>query len=131
MKLSILALAFATMAVASISAKAQDVSPATTAVGPSERFQIFQSPLAAKWTFKIDRYCGRVSQLVVDKNEVYHWEVMDVSPKPSCGKEAKSHFEIFSSGLSAKFTFMYDASTGMTWQLVHYANDINIWQALY
>ena len=130
MNLRFFALALALAAGSPSLALAQDMGQVSTGTGASERFQIIQSPLAAKWTFRLDRYCGRIAQLVVDKNDEYHWEDMPVSPRPSCGKEARSHFQIFSSGLSAKFTFMSDTSTGTTWQLVHDISDTNMWQAL-
>jgi hypothetical protein len=33
------------------------------------RFEVLQSELAAKWTFLLDRYTGRVSQLVKTKDD--------------------------------------------------------------
>ena len=42
-----------------LSAQAQDYpapSPQYTSPVPSSRFEVMQSPLAAKWTFRLDKY---------------------------------------------------------------------------
>ena len=42
----------------------QGVSSHQTTTPPSDhRFEIIQSQLAAKWTFRLDRFTGQVSQL--------------------------------------------------------------------
>ena len=40
------------------------------------RFEVLQSELAARWTFRLDRFTGRVAQLVKDKNDGHTWEDM-------------------------------------------------------
>jgi len=54
-----------------------DIHQQTTApVGA--RFEIVQSELAAKWTFRLDRFTGQVSQLVNATGGGVAWEVMGI-----------------------------------------------------
>jgi hypothetical protein len=43
---------------------------------------------------------------------------MDISPLPVVTNPDHARFQIFTSGLAAKFTFLLDNDTGKTWQLV-------------
>ena len=88
-----------------------------TSPPPNSRFEVIQSPLAAKWTFRLDRYSGRVWQLVKTKDDDNKWEEMPVvdRPKPSA---PKPRFQLFTSGLAARHTFLIDADTGKTWLVV-------------
>lgn len=89
----------------------------STTPPPSARFEIVQSELAAKWTFKLDRFAGQIFQLVKTKEDVYSWEKMDVIGLPSVAQATRPRFQLFTSGLAAKFTFLIDTDTGKTWQL--------------
>ena len=46
------------------------------------RYEVVQSQLAAKWTFRLDRYKGRISQLVRTQDEELTWETMVVQGLP-------------------------------------------------
>ena len=56
--------------VASLSGAAtaqNDINILESTLQPADgRFEIVQSPLAAKWTFRLDRHTGQVDQLVKD-----------------------------------------------------------------
>ena len=98
------------------SARSNDVHQATTP--PSDaRFEIIQSQLAAKWTFRLDRYTGRVYQLVKTRDDRYTWESMPVEGIPDISKPNSPKFVIFTSGLAARHTFLMDSNTGQTWRL--------------
>ena len=89
-------------------------------IAPGDRYQIFESPLNAKWTFRLDRYCGGVDIMVVDKNDDNHWLPMRVlPPPPACSGPSHSHFELFSSNLVVRMTFLMDTANGTTWELAH------------
>jgi len=47
----------------------------SSTISPSDRFEIIQSHLAAKWTFRLDRMCGFVSQLVKTSNDGTAWQI--------------------------------------------------------
>ena len=55
----------------------------TTTQPLDARFEIIQSQLAAKWTFRLDRYTGRVHQLVKTSDGGTAWETMLVEGIPN------------------------------------------------
>jgi hypothetical protein len=83
------------------------------------RSEIVQSELAAKWTFRLDRFTGQVAQLVHTADDEDSWDQMQVLqlPQPSA-TPGRTHFQIFTSGLAAKHTFLIDTDNGKTWSLV-------------
>jgi hypothetical protein len=101
-----------------------DQAPERTSIAPSARFEIVQSELAARWTFRLDKFCGRVSQLVSTSDDELTWEDMPVAQRPVCATTAR--FQIFTSGLAARHTFMVDTQTGKTWQL-ETSGDVTGW----
>jgi hypothetical protein len=82
------------------------------------RYEIVQSSLAAKWTFRLDRYAGRVSQLVATADSGTAWEDMLVFQRPTITTPTKARFQIFTSGMAARHTFLIDVDTGKSWVLV-------------
>jgi hypothetical protein len=101
-------------------ASGQDVNPAhqQTTPPPNARFEIVQSPLAARWTFRLERYSGRVSQIVSTADDYVTWEDMEVIGLPTIQAAAKPRFQIFTSGIAARHTFLLDTETGNTWRVV-------------
>ncbi|MBI4650581.1 hypothetical protein HY745_04700 [Candidatus Desantisbacteria bacterium] len=85
---------------------------------PGARYEIVQSPLAAKWTFHLDGNTSRVWHLVKTKNEDVTWELMTIYEAPKIDSPVNARFQIFTSGLAARHTFLLDTETGMTWQIV-------------
>ena len=110
-----------TILLGTFSAAAQDL-PADkhqqTTPPPNARFEIIQSELSARWTFRLERYTGRVYQLVKVPDTSSTWQVMPMSPRPSPGPSKHAHFQIFTSGLAARHTFLMDTDSGFTWMLV-------------
>jgi hypothetical protein len=100
------------------------------------RFEIVQSQLAAKWTFRLDRFTGRVAQLVKTQNDENSWEKMLVRDLPAITAPSRPRFQIFTSGLAARHTFLIDTDTERTWVIVTEKHkqpdgteyDVNIWQ---
>jgi len=107
-----------------------------TDLPPTARFEIVQSELAAKWTFRLDRFSGRVAQLVRTAQDDNGWEEMRVIGLPPMATPPKPRFQLFTSGLAAKHTFLIDTETGKTWVLVTSKKtgtegtqyDENVWQ---
>jgi hypothetical protein len=79
------------------------------------RFEILQSELAAKWTFRLDRYTGRVAQLVRTQEDDNTWEEMRVIGLPTVTSPSRARFQLFASGLAARYMFLIDTDTGKTW----------------
>jgi hypothetical protein len=64
----------------SLPGTAADIAPShqQTSSVPGARFEVLQSTLAAKWTFRLDRYTGRVWHLVRTNDDDNVWEEMPV-----------------------------------------------------
>lgn len=97
---------------------AQGYAPHESTTPPAAgRFEIVQSQLAAKDTYRLDRFKGLISRLVKDSKGRSLWESMDVVPRPLVGDAKAPRFQIFTSGIAARFTFLIDTANGDTWQL--------------
>lgn len=84
---------------------------------PNGRFEIIQSELAVRWTFKLDRFNGRIWQLVLNKDDNNTWGEMLVLGIPKPSSPPHPHFQIFTSSLAVRFTLLIDTDTGKTWQV--------------
>jgi len=82
------------------------------------RFEVLESELAAKWTFRLDRFTGHVAQLVKTKDDDNAWEDMQVVGLPTLSAPNRARFQLFTSGLAARFTFLIDTDTGQSWVVV-------------
>ena len=91
-----------------------DIHQQTTAPAGA-RFELVQSELAAKWTFRLDRFTGRISQLVKAASGGNAWEDMIILGLPSTTGTPHAKFQICTSGLAARHTFLIDVETGRTW----------------
>jgi hypothetical protein len=123
------------IAVVSVMVAAQYANPATaqdtfipphtsSTISSTDRYEIVQSHLAAKWTFRLDRFCGSVSILVSTTGDGTAWQNMTVEAKPPCKLDGRTHYQLFSSSLAARHTFLMNTETGKTWLLVsHKAAD--------
>jgi len=100
--------------------KNQETSFKTT----SPRYQIVQSSLAARGTYKIDTYEGKVFQLVLDGNNNETWQLLKRIGNNSNDNQinGQQNYQIFLSTLAMKFTYLINVNTGATWQLVQDPN---------
>lgn len=89
----------------------------TTTVSNQSRYEIVQSTLAAKWTFRLDKVCGNIGQLVTTKTDGVAWESMLVFGLPKCQADGKHRYQLFTSGLAARHTYLMNTDTGKTWQI--------------
>jgi hypothetical protein len=96
-------------------AQPNDVHQMTTSP-PGARYEILQSQLAARWTFRLDRCTGRVDRLAPAANGNV-WKRTSVVGLPAATGAARPHFQLFTSGLAARYTFLMDTDTGRTWQV--------------
>lgn len=103
----------------------------SSTLSASARYEIVQSPLAAKWTFRLDRVCGNISQLVSTQKETTAWEPMAIYNMAKCNNDGKIRYQLFTSGLAARHTFLMNTESGKTWLLTTYKgkddNDFNGW----
>jgi hypothetical protein len=97
-----------------------DTSPPHQMTAPPQgaRYEIIQSELAAKWTFRLDRFTGQVSQLVhIHSQDEYAWQEMEVVGRVENSQGARAKFQLFCSGLASRFIFLINTDTGKTWEL--------------
>lgn len=90
----------------------------STAADPDSRYEIVQSQLAARWTFRLDRYTGEVMQLLLSKEKENIWEKVLVQDLTKIKNPTRPRFQIFTSGLAARHTFLLDTVSGKTWTLI-------------
>jgi hypothetical protein len=96
--------------------QAQDEYPTSTSPVPGGRYEIVQSPILARDTFKLDRVQGRVWRLVVGQDGKKLLESMHVRDAPLISSDATGpRFQLFLSGIQARDTFLIDSATGMVW----------------
>src|SRR5437879_2231323 len=76
-----------------------------TSAPANARYEIVQSELAAKLTFRLDRFTGHISQLVHTKNDNDSWEATPVVGLPTVSSPSRPRFHIFTSGLAGRHTF--------------------------
>lgn len=101
------------------------------------QYEIVQSELVAKWTFRLDRFTGRVYQLLKDSSRGATWGELEVVGLETI-KANKPRFSIFTSGLATRHTFLMDTLTGTTWILTTrmetYKNqsyEVHYWDSFY
>ena len=107
------------------SARSQDlpIAPHTSStMSDTNRYEIVQSHLAAKWTFRLDRFCGFVSQYVKTTSGDVTWEPMFIEKRPTCVMDGKIHYQLFSSSLAARHTFLMNTDTGTSWLMTTHLN---------
>ena len=97
-----------------------DLSNVHQSTNPSSesRFEVVQSQLAARWTFRLDRYTGEVMQLLLNEQKENTWHKIPVQDLPRLKNPNRPRFQIFTSGLAARHTFLLDTFTGKTWTLI-------------
>lgn len=89
-----------------------------SSVPETSRFQIVQSEIGVSYTFNIDRYTGSVF-LLVKGSDGLTWQLIDAQEQAF--DEAipdQVNYQVFTSGIGVKFTFLLNVNTGITWQLM-------------
>ena len=97
----------------------------------NSRFQIVQSEQGARFTFNIDKYTGSVFLLVQGKSGVT-WQLID-SEEQLYDETIPNqvNYQLFTSALGIRYTFLININTGITWQLVEdKKTNVYWWSAL-
>ena len=98
---------------------AQDVNINVQTTTPTDaRYQIVQSTITMRDTYRLDTHSGRISRLVRSSNDDLIWEEMIVWSRPTVQNPSKPRFQIFLSGITARGSYLIDTKTGQTWQVV-------------
>lgn len=116
MKTLLVTIALLSNAVGYAQTKDANIHSSTTASSQG-RYEVVQSTLAARWTFRLDKVCGNVGQLVSTKNDGITWESMLVVGLPMCKPDGKTRYQLFTSGMAARHTYLLNTDSGKTWQI--------------
>lgn len=93
------------------------------------RFQIIQSTIAARGTYKLDTYKGEVFQMVMDRDNNETWQLLRKYGHENTDTKLHGHknYELFTSTIAMKFTYLINVNTGSTWQLVQDPNSDEVY----
>jgi len=90
--------------------------PTSTSAIPPARYEIVQSPILARDTFKLDRFRGRVWQRVETADKTIVWELMVITDEPGISASAAvPRFQLYLSGIVARDSFLVDTISGTVW----------------
>lgn len=110
-------------------------SAVNSAIPDTSRYEIVQAPDAVRYTFKLDKFTGRVFQLTDTSGgnqDRLVWREMLVLDAPKVAiPSVKPSFQIFISGIGIRYTFLLDVTTGKTWIFAKGTNpqgeSIDVW----
>lgn len=99
-------------------AQEQNAVSLSSTVPDSARFEVVQSPLLAKLTFRLDRFTGETWQFVSTQNGGYTWQRIERIPLPNDTKmSGKVNYQMFLSGIRAQVTVLMNTNTGASWYI--------------
>lgn len=96
---------------------AVETNQAVKTSAPEGRFEIVQSEIIRKNTFKIDKCTGRV-WVLCSSNSGPWWSEMYREGYSQEDYKTGTNFQIFMGGMMARDCFVMDVNTGKTWVLV-------------
>ena len=99
-------------------------APATT------QFEIIQSELTAKGTYMIDKYTGSVYQMVQGDKGLFWQKIFAELHSNDKINEGKVNYQLFTSGLAIRMTYLINVNTGATWELAEDEEIGLFWGAL-
>lgn len=95
------------------------------------QWEFFMSDVAVKYTFKVDKFNGNVYQFVQREDKSYTWQLIEKeASKIDIQKQDSINYQLFSSGLGIRFTFLLNTNSGLTWKLVKDEKDIYFFQKI-
>ena len=101
-----------------------------TLVTDSARYEIIQSSIKRALTFKLDKFTGRIWEVVETASGGLIWEYMYVEDRTSILGDDNTlypRFQIFLSGMMAADTYLLDTKTGTVWQLQKDKDGFRAW----
>jgi len=101
-------------------AQREAVQHEQSAVPLESRYQMVQSTLTARSTFRVDKVLGRVDQIVMRADSTLAWQPIPRRQHPDGDPQVagRVNYQIFLSGLAVRHTFLMNVNNGATWQLV-------------
>ena len=90
----------------------------STTVPDTAGYEIVQSSVLAKLTFRLDRNTGRTWQIGDTSDGGYVWqEVLWLDDDSSESRSSQPRYQIFSSGILARVTVLMNTDTGRSWYI--------------
>lgn len=112
-------------------AAAQEARPGhqKTSVPLDARFEILQSELVARITLRLDKYSRAVSQMIEAKDsDRYFWQEFPRRAHALDKRvDGRVNYQLFTSALAARFTYLMNVNTGATWQLIETQDEDLVW----
>ena len=119
-----------TFASAPLSAQENAVSLSST-VPDSARYEVVQSPLLAKLTFRLDRFTGETWQFVTKKKGGYAWQRVERLELSNDSKVAgRVNYQMFLSGIRAQTTVLINTNTGASWYIAEDPKEGVFWSPM-
>lgn len=82
------------------------------------KWEIVQSPLVVRNTILLDKSTGETFLNVRDDEGNGFWQTIPMQKAATRPAYEKPVYQIFLSGMAAKYAFLLNSKTGKTWQLV-------------
>ena len=103
-----------------------------TSAPANSRFELFQSTIAVRLTLRLDKYTGEFSQLVLAEDSTLTWQVVPRSrhSAPDTRQPGQVNYQILSSSIAIRHTYLLNVNTGATWQLVQSSDETLVWEPI-
>lgn len=103
-----------------------------TSAPANSRFELFQSTIAVRLTLRLDKYTGEVAQLVLGADSTLTWQAVPREPHSAADTRqlGQVNYQIFSSSIAIRHTYLLNVNTGATWQLVQSSDETLVWQPI-
>lgn len=89
-----------------------------SAVPAESRFEILHSTIAAKATYRIDKFTGAVDVLTIAADGAVGWAGIPREGNAlSIELPNRPNYQMLVSGLALRWTLLINVNTGVTWQL--------------
>ena len=126
-------IAMLVLAATSASAQLETKTSQRTQPPPDARYEILQSDFVNVFTFRIDRFTGETAQLVLQDDSTLTWQAIQKLPHPLTDTTipGRANYQVFTSGIARRYTFLINVNTGATWQLSEDPNQGIFWLPLH
>ncbi len=120
-----------TFASSPLLAQGENTTSLSSTVPDSARFEVVQSPLLAKLTFRLDRFTGDTWQFVSTKDNSYAWErIKRIHVQNDAKVPGKVNYQIFLSGVRAQITVLMNTTTGASWYIAEDPKEGAFWSPM-
>lgn len=124
MKKIVIILVFSILPLFAVAGTDVHVEASQTTTAPNGRYEIIQSSILRRLTFRVDKANGVVSQLVKSKDGSYWWSPIERQYSTNdTVYPGNINYQMFFGGFQASDAFLINVNTGETWMVVRDKND--------